>query len=176
MESELYLGVGVAVALMFFGYKLAVTPSATRETATVQGSVIRVKVITASQTKAVEIHSSSSVEQLVPQVFTPSELESKTPVFVCMGRRLQNDRSLVEQGITHEANLHTQLVNASRSPPSTSEVVPYRVLLALTGLFLAILWGIRYNYPFYFAKVPTMLLGAFSCLWTFVALSYLKGS
>lgn len=125
-------------------------------------------ILPSAQSHTCTIPTSASIAQLKERVF-PGAAESI--ILVYMGRRLQNDMTIQDCRLPTDAVLHAQRVTGQASQEVQENSNPFAFIFL--GMVLAGMWILMVQYPSLFQGFSKVMLVAFTCLWGWVAKSWL---
>ena len=114
-----------------------------------------------NNTVNVNINASSTPSELSRLVFSVSELETNSAIFVFNGRRLNNQLSLGEQSVRTGSFIHSQLNNGS-TMENQEENTHNHITLIICVFLLISAWVAYFCYPNYFSFVSRTILIGFS--------------
>ena len=126
----------------------------------IQG-MLTLNVFKGSNTENVSIDASSTLQTIAERLYTTEELQSQQIIFVYNGRRLNNQRTIGEQGIRNGSFLHSQIANFSRIEEQEESNHVY-ITLSVSFVILLLFWCFYLKYPGYFSFISKTLLLGFS--------------
>lgn len=122
---------------------------------------IDINIIRGRNSETLNVDVQSTPKLIVSRFYTPAELANKTVIFVCSGKRLNNDVAIGLQGVRNGSFIHTQIIDTTQAEYRANKNQS-TLTLTICGVGLGVLWAVYFANPAYFSFLSKTLLIAFS--------------